>query len=249
MSDKSQINNMLKSLKLSGIQKALDLRLLEARTNKLSYSEFLSSILLDEVEARSQNKIKRLLAQAKMGMHKTIESFDFSFNASINAAEIKELATCQFLDKGENIFFLGPTGTGKTHLAKAISHQACRQHKSVRFFKFYQFFKEFVKADLENQAEKLLNKLIKIDLIVIDDFAFKKIDQASAEFLYALVDSCYQIKSIILTSNRDMMDWLDIFPDPVTGNAIMDRLAHNAHQIIIKGESYRKKFAPKLQNA
>ena len=88
-----------------------------------------------------------------------------------------------------------------------------------------------------------------IELLVIDDFAFKKIDQKSAEYFYAVVDERYRQKSIILTSNRAINDWANIFPDPVMANAIMDRLAHNAHQIIIKGESYRKKYRPKLKNA
>jgi len=222
---------------------------MEAQSNKLAYSEFLTAVLLDEVEARAKNKLNRLLSQARMGVHKTLESFDFSFNSYINAAQIRELATCNFLGQGENIFFLGPTGTGKTHLAKAICHQACRKQLSVRFYNFTQFFREFNNADLNNQTEKLLKKLLKIDLIVIDDFAFKTIDQSCTEFLYSIVDARYQVKSMILTSNRDITDWLDVFPDPVTANAIMDRLAHNAHQIVINGESYRKKFSPKLQNA
>ena len=249
MNQKSQLASHLKRLKLSGILEHLDLRLLEAQTNQLAYSEFLAAILLDEIEIRDKNKLKRLLEQAHMGVEKTLESFDFSFNPVLNAAHIRELAPCQFMDRGENIFFLGPTGTGKTHLAKAICHQACRKLLSVRFYSFSNFFNEISNADLSNQTEKLLKKLLKIDLVVIDDFAFRKIDQAAAEFLYAIADARYQSKSIILTSNRDMVDWLDIFPDPVTANAIMDRLAHNAHQIIIEGESYRKKFSPQLQYA
>ena len=245
MNQKSQLASQLKMLKLSGILEHLDLRLLEAQTNQLAYSEFLAAVLLDEIESRAKNKLKRLLEQAHMGVEKTLESFDFSFNPFINAAHIRELATCRFMDRGENIFFLGPTGTGKTHLAKAICHQACRKQLSVRFFSFAKFFNEFNDAELNNQTEKFLKKLLKIDLVVIDDFAFRKIDQAAAEFLYTIVDASYQSKSIILTSNRDMVDWLDIFPDPVTANAIMDRLAHNAHQIVIKGESFRKKFRPK----
>jgi DNA replication protein DnaC len=249
MNSKAQLASQLKILKLSGILERLDLRLLEAQTNKLAYSEFLTSILLDEIENRSNNKVKRLLEQSNMGVQKTLESFDFTFNLSINATRIRELATCNFIDKGENIFFLGPTGTGKTHLAKAICHQACRKLLSVHYYKFTQFFKEFSNAELNNQTEKLLKKLLRTDLFVIDDFAFRKIDQAAAEFLYTIVDARYQTKSIILTSNRDIVDWLDIFPDAVTANAIMDRLAHNAHQIVIDGESYRKKFSPKIQNA
>jgi DNA replication protein DnaC len=87
---------------------------------------------------------------------------------------------------------------------------------------------------------------MKVDLLAIDDFAFKKIDQPAAEFLYTIVDSRYMVKSIILTSNRAMIDWAAIFPDPIVANAILDRLAHNAHQIVVKGESYRKKFKPEF---
>ena len=94
-----------------------------------------------------------------------------------------------------------------------------------------------------------MKKLVKVDLLAIDDFAFKKIDQKAAEFLYAIVDTRYTVKSIILTSNRAMADWASIFPDPIVAGAILDRLAHNAHQIVIKGESYRKKLKPKSQNA
>jgi len=249
MNDKAQLKLQLKSLKLSGVLANLDLRLMEAQSSQLAYSEFLSLLLTDEMEARDNNKLNRLIAQARMGIHKTIESFDFSFNPSPFAPQIRELATCHFLDRAENIFFLGPTGTGKTHLAKAICHQACRKYFSVRFYNFFQFFSELNMAALNHQSDKLLKQLIKVDLLVIDDFAFKPIDQAAAEALYAIVDARHQIKSMILTSNRDMADWLDIFPDPVTANAIMDRLAHNAHQIVIEGESYRRKFSPKLQNA
>lgn len=249
MNGNAQLKIQLKTLKLAGILDNLDLRLLEAQSNQLAYSEFLSLLLTDELEARDQRKLGRLLTQARMGVQKTLESFDFSFNPSPFAPQIRELATCRFLDRAENIFFLGPTGTGKTHLAKAICHQACRKYYSVRFYNFFQFFSELNMAVLNSQADTWLKQLIKVDLLVIDDFAFKPLDQSAAEALYAIVDARHQVKSIILTSNRDMVDWLDIFPDPVTANAIMDRLAHNAHQIVIEGESYRKKFSPKIQNA
>ena len=94
-----------------------------------------------------------------------------------------------------------------------------------------------------------MKRIMNLDLLAIDDFAFKKLSQQNAEFLYSIVDARYQIKSIIITSNRDISDWGAIFPDPIMANAIMDRLAHNAHQIIMKGESYRKKFTPKFKNA
>jgi serine/threonine protein kinase len=142
----------------------------------------------------------------------------------------------------------GPTGTGKTHLAKALSHQACRMMFSVSFYTFRDLFSELATADIQNKLPLLLRKLIAVDLLVIDDFGFKSIDQASAERLYAIVEGRYRAKSIILTSNRAMADWPGLFPDPVMANAILDRIAHTSHQIIIKGQSYRKKHQVKKED-
>jgi DNA replication protein DnaC len=248
MNADAQLKMQLKSLKLSGILENLDLRLMEAQQNQLGYSEFLSLTINDEIETRNMRRLNLLSKQAGFGNEKTIETFDFSFNPSINAAYIRDLATCRFIQRGEGIFFIGPTGTGKTHLAKAIGHQACRKYLTVAYFKFHQFFNDLNKADLKNQLQKLMNKIMKIDLLIIDDFGFKKIDQQSAEYLYNIVDSRYSVKSIILTSNRAITDWAAIFPDPLMANAIMDRLAHHSHQIILKGESYRKKYVPKFRS-
>ena len=241
----AQLKMQLKSLKLSGVLENLDLRLLEAQQNQLGYSEFLSLVVNDEIETRNMRKLNLLITRANFKEQKTIETFDFSFNPSINAAYIRDLATCRFIERGEGIFFLGPTGTGKTHLAKAIGHQACRKYFTVAYFKFHDFFSELNNADLKNTLHKFIKKLIKVDLLIIDDFGFKKINQQSAEYLYNVVDSRYSVKPIILTSNRAITDWAAIFPDPLMANAIMDRLAHHSHQIILKGESYRKKYVPK----
>jgi len=249
MAQTAQLKTQLKTLKLSGMLDNLDLRLLEAQQNQLAYSEFLSMILTDEIETRNMRKVKRLLFQSGMGSEKTLETFDFSFNPSINAAYIRELATCRFIERGEDVFFIGPSGTGKTHLAKALCHQACRKHLSAAFYSFHHFFNELEKSELKNQLSALIKKLIKVDLLVIDDFAFKKIDPKSSEYLYNIVDARYGVKSIILTSNRAITDWPAVFPDPLVANAIMDRIAHHSYQIIIKGESYRKNLLPKFQNA
>ena len=196
----------LKSLKLSGMADTLELRLMEAENNSLSFSEFLSMAITDELQTRSNRKLQRLLSHAHADPSKTLESFDFSFNPSINATVIRELATCRFIEKGENIFFLGPTGTGKTHLAKAIAHMACRKHLNVEYFNFQELFRLLSQADLVNSLDKKLRPLIRTDLLILDDFAFKKLDQQSAEYLYAIVDGRYPLKSTILTSNRAITD-------------------------------------------
>jgi DNA replication protein DnaC len=249
MSNIAQLKQQLKALKLSGTIDTLELRIMEASQNQLSFTELLTMMFSDELQTRQNRRLERLLIAARLEANKTLESFDFSFNKSINAAQIRELATCRFIEKGENVFFVGPTGTGKSHLAKAIGHMACRQYLTVGFYNFHELFLSLTNADMAGRIEKQLKALIKHDLIVIDDFAFRKIDQRGAEYLYAIIDARYGKGSVILTSNRSMSDWGNIFPDPIMANALMDRICHNAHQIIIKGESYRKKMSPKTKNA
>jgi DNA replication protein DnaC len=244
MAINSQLITQLKNLKLSGAAETLELRIMEAQQNQLSYSELLQMILSDEIQVRRNRTLQRLITNARIGQSKTLENFDFTFNHSINASQIRELATCRFIDKAENIFFIGPTGTGKTHLAKALGHMACRKYMTVQFYNFYDLFTYLSKTDLSNKLESTLKTLIKTDLLIIDDFAFKKIDQKYAEYFYALVDHRYGVKSTIITSNRSISDWVNVFPDPIMANALMDRLCHNSHQITIKGESYRKNYKP-----
>lgn len=249
MASSAELKSQLKQLKLSGASDTLELRLMEAESNELAFSEVLSMLLSDEIELRRNRRLQRLISHAHLESNKTLEQFDFTFNPAIKPKQIREISTCNFMDKAENIFFIGPTGTGKTHLAKAISHCACRRHLRVEFYSSRVLFSMLNKADLANKLDKTLNLVIKSDLFVIDDFGFKKLEQKSAEYLYAIIESRYRLKSTIITSNRSISDWSSIFPDPVMANAIMDRLCHNAHQIIIKGESYRKKFKPEIINA
>lgn len=240
----TDIKNQLSRLKMSGMLNTLEIRLQEAQSNELSYSQLLTILFNDEIEKRQQNRLKRLIRKAGIDHQQTLENFDFTFNPFINAARIKELATCRFVSRGENVFFIGPTGTGKTHLTKALCHHACRLNLSVQYFRFYDLFDRLKEADMTNTLPQLMKQLKKVHLLAIDDFAFKKIDQTSAELLYIIVDSRFRNGSIIITSNRSISDWVGIFPDAVMANAIMDRLAHSAHQIKIEGESYRKTFKP-----
>lgn len=249
MSNYAQIKEQLSNLKLAGMIDVFELRIKQAEESQLAYTELLSLLLDDELELRRNRKIDRLLTSAGLKGNQTLESFDFRANTSVNAVQIRELATLRFIEKAENIFLLGPTGTGKTHLARALAHLACRKNLKVCFFSFANLIAELSKVESSGKIITLLKTLYKTDLLVLDDFAFKKLSPQMAEYLYTIVDERYGQRSIIFTSNRAIDDWVGIFPDPVMANAIMDRIAHNAHQITINGESYRKRNIPKKQNA
>lgn len=231
----------LKQLKLSGMADGLDRFLLEAQQNSLDYPGFLALLLDEELQLRDQRKVERLIAQARFGNPQCLEDFDAGLSTGVNPTLLRELAGCRFIDQGYGVIITGPPGTGKTHLARGLGHAACRALRSVRFFKFNELFTT-LETLLEDPSKRGWRKLTGQDLIIIDDFAFRRITQAQSELLYQLVDTCYGTTSIILTSNRALPDWLEVFPDPVIGGAILDRLAHTAHQITLKGESIRKKL-------
>lgn len=246
MSEDTNLRQQLKKLKLSGILQSLEARILESQQNQLDYKTFLQLVLQDEIELRHTRKITRLIKQAKFAGEQVLEDFDTSLSTGIRSPQLRELATCAFIRRAEGIIFTGPPGTGKTHLAKALGHAACRKELTVRFFSFNELFRQLEKAELTEKLPRLMKQLIKKDLLIIDDFAFTALSQQQSEWLYEIVDARYGARSTILTSNRAMGDWLGVFPDPVIGGAVLDRLTHQAHQIQLKGESVRKKLGLKM---
>jgi DNA replication protein DnaC len=242
MEKRHHLEANLKRLKLPGVLMNLDMRAREAVENNLSYVDYLSLVMQDELSQRESNNLDKRIKAAKFGMEKTFEGFDFKFNeAAISPKELRELATCRFIDLKQNFVMAGPPGIGKTHIIKALGHEACRRGHNVLYKKMHTLLKELLQVKNYSKYESILRKCIRVDLLILDDFAFRKFTSEEAEIFYALIDERLGNGSTIVTSNRPSQDWLNIFPDMVIGGAILDRLVSGAIKIIVTtAKSYRK---------
>lgn len=241
MEMKHHLEQNLKQLKMPAIVHNLQLRLQEAQENRLGYLEFLSLLIGDELLNREANNFQKRVKAAGFGLIKTFEGFNFQFNEeALPSALIRDLATCHFVERNRNLVICGPSGIGKTHIVKAVGHEVCRRGENVLFKKTGKLLQELMDPS-NGRSERLFRKCLKTQLLILDDFAFRKLDSKESELLYALADERVGRVSTVLTSNRPPQDWYGIFPDPVIGQAILDRLVSAAVKVITtKGKSYRK---------
>jgi len=238
----NELKQTLKRLRLSGLLATLGDRVAYAKGVKLSYVEFLELILQDEVHRREQNSMNKRMKYASLDSDQTLERFDWDAKVTIDRDTLKELFSLEFIDRRENVIFCGPVGVGKTFLANAIAHSACRRGKKVLLSRAHKIFKTLLQSRADNSFEKELIKYIGPDLLVIDDFGLQKLTHQEANDFYEMIVERYGRASTIITSNRHVDEWEALFDDPILANSALDRLAHNAYQVVIEGESYRKKF-------
>ena len=242
-----QVETKLKLLGLKGMLETLDVRLRAAEASNSGYMDFLVTLLEDEYEKRQAGKLLKRLKKAEFEEEKTLEGFDFSFNPGIPVKEIKQLANCSYIDRKENIFLLGPVGVGKTHIAQALGHIACRLGHEVLFTKAVNMFRYLNGGRADNSFERRLKWYVSVELLIVDDFGLKPLTSVQSDDFYEVVSERYMKKPIIFTSSRVIEDWQGLFPDPIIANSVMDRIAHNSHQIVLTGESYRNKGREKSE--
>lgn len=236
------VSKNLKRLKLPAFSENLELREREARERNLGYMEFLSLLIQDEIASREANILQKRIQAGSLNPRYTFESFDFRFNNEVlPSTTIRDLATCHFIEKGQSLILCGPPGMGKTHIAHGIGHEICQRGYDALFFKTHKLLERLMNKIYPRRAERLWKSCLAAKLLILDDFGFRRYSPEEAEILYELSDERLGKHSTIVTSNRPVEDWYGVFPDPVIGGAILDRLASGAVKLIIKkARSYRK---------
>jgi DNA replication protein DnaC len=239
MSPTDELVPMLKKLRLSGVLQSLQLRTQQAADDNLSLSEFLYRLLGDEVERRDAKQLSQRVRRASFEHARTLEDFDFHFNPSVPKAKVLELGTCSFLERHDNVLIVGPTGVGKSHLAQALGHRACRAGFSALYVGAHEMLVQLRAARGDGSYDKRLLRFTSPELLIIDDLGLRGLTQDEPADLYEVVRQRYERRSTVITSNRAIEEWPPLFGDPLMASAAMDRLLHHSHLLVMEGDSYR----------
>lgn len=244
MDTNPSLKSVLKRLRLSGLLHTLPDRVAYAKKAKLSLQEFLELLLQDEIDRRDQVGLTLRLRNAQFQEEQTFENFDWDAPITFDRNRVKDLFGLGFLERKEDAVFMGPVGVGKTFLAGALGHAICRAGKKVLFTRADLFFKEMHQSRADHSTEKVLLRFITPDLLIIDDFALRRLDHQQSSDIYEIILQRHKRASTIFTSNRTIDEWIPLFDDPILAQSALDRLAHNAHQVVIEGDSYRGRQGP-----
>ena len=236
----------LTALRLTGMHKALSEQLVLPDIEHLSFEERLGLLVDRELSEREDRRLQTRLRQARLKHSACLEDLDTRTPRGLDKALITQLATGQWLREGPNLLILGPTGVGKTWIACALAQQACRQGFSTRYLRAPRLFEELALAHADGRFPKLMASFAKTDLIVLDDWGLVRLEAGARRDLLELLDDRHGQRSTLVTSQRPIEHWHELIGDPTLADAILDRLVHSAYRITLKGESMRKRRAPKL---
>lgn len=239
----------LRRLKLGQLVDTLPERLALAKANKLSHAEFLGVVLADEVTRRDTTSAGRRARTAGLDPTMTLDRWDPTAKVTYDRATWDELCSLRFADSAHNAIVMGPVGVGKTFLATALGHIAVRRRRSVHFERADHLFKRLRVARLDNSHDAELRKLLRVDVLIIDDFALAALDPTATADFYETIVERHRRASTIITSNRDPSEWLALMTDPLLAQSAVDRLTSAAYELVVDGESYRDRQRPTITTA
>jgi len=245
-----ELDHALRKLRLSGMADVMESRLRQAQTEKMAPLDLVSVLVSDELLRRQDRLFERRTKLAGFrDPDRSLASFDFEFNKKMNRALLYDLATARFVSQHEDALFLGPPGTGKSHLAQAIGRAAIQQGHRVLYREAHSLIEEIADATLDGSRKAYLQDLASVPLLIIDDLGMRKLPHTAAEDLLELVMRRYERASTILTSNRPVDDWGKLLGDTAAVTALLDRLLHHAHILKCGPRSWRTKAQGDLRHA
>lgn len=241
MNNYNQLLNNFEILKLEKMKEYYPKYVDSATKNNKTLTEALLDLTKKEIEYRDERASQIQITVSAFPFKKELEDFDFDYQPSINKQEIMELNNLGFLERHENILFVGPSGVGKTHLATSIGITAAKKRYSVYFISCHDLITQLNKAHFENKLEARIKHFCRYELLIIDEIGYLPVDKQGANLFFQLIAKRYEKHSTIITTNQTFNKWGEVFSDPVLANAILDRLLHHSTVISIKGTSYRIK--------
>jgi DNA replication protein DnaC len=243
-----ELQRALRQLRLGGMAAVLEPRLLEAQSERVTPIDFISTLVSDELTRRSDRLLERRTKEAKFRDNdKTVDTFDLDFNKKMNRRLVYELVGGQFINRREDVLFLGPPGTGKSHLAQAIGRAAIQQGVRVLYREAHVLVEQIADSVLDGKRKECLADLATVPLLIIDDLGMRKLPATAGEDLLELVMRRYERASTVFTSNRPVEDWGKLFGDTAAVAAMLDRLLHHGHVLKCGPRSWRTKNQGNLQ--
>jgi len=239
-----ELKALLRRVKLGRCLDTLPERLALASTGGMCHAEFLELVLADEVTRRENTSADRRAKTAGLDPAMTLDRWDDTAKITYDRAVWTELCSLRFVDAGHNAVIMGPVGVGKTFLATALGHAAVRRRISVHFERCDRLLKRLRASRLDNSHDNEIRKLLRVDLLIIDDFALQPMDSVDTADIYELIVERHRAASTVITSNREPVEWLGLMADPLLAQSAIDRLQSAAHELVLDGESYRQRQKP-----
>src|SRR5271157_959020 len=243
----SELQRSLRQLRLGGMASVLETRLHQAQAEPMAPIDLLSTLVSDELTRRSDRLLDRRRKEACFrDVNRTLDNFDFAFNPKMNRSLIFDLATARFVEKREDSLFLGPGGTGKSHLAQAIGQAAILQGHRVMYREAHVLLEQLAEAVVSGSRKRYVESLATVPLLIIDDFGMRKLPLTAAEDLLEIIMRRYERASTLLTSNRPVEDWGKLLGDTAAVGSMLDRLLHHGHVLKCGPRSWRTKIDPSV---